>query len=215
MPAKGARPPEFRMPDIPILPPARISSGSRHHGLIFRIRVEDMMMRPIGSDSHPNMRGDLRGDLRGNLRGDLRESARRSLTNQHLRRQREHNTRNNTLHFDSRRGQRRSSGKSCQPMSLPPSACLFPAALPFCRCGTPRNKVTRVLCGYPIRFAFLRWSPMSALRCSLHPWAAGSQSFGSLSQPSQNDAPREPLFTVAISPHLLPIYRQSLISHSR
>jgi hypothetical protein len=82
------------MTDIPTLHPAGICSPSGPSELILRIWIEDVMMRPIGSDSQPNMRGDLRRDLRGDLRGN----ARRGLAHEHLRSQRQHNTCNNTPH---------------------------------------------------------------------------------------------------------------------
>ena len=78
------------MVDIPTLHPAGIGSASFPRELILRIREQDVMMRPIRSDSQPNVRGSLRRGLWGN--------ARCGLAHEPLRSQRQHNTRNNTLH---------------------------------------------------------------------------------------------------------------------
>ena len=60
------------MAEIPILHPAGISSDPGHRGIVFRIRVEDMMLRPIRNNSQVNVR--------------------RGLAHERLRSQREHNT---------------------------------------------------------------------------------------------------------------------------
>ena len=67
------------MAEIPILHPAGISSDFGDRRIAFRIRVEDMMVRPIRNDSQRNPR--------------------RGLAHEHLRSQREHDTYNNTFHI--------------------------------------------------------------------------------------------------------------------
>lgn len=94
---------------------------------------------------------NMRGNLPGRLRGNLRRNARHSLAHERLRSQRQHNTCNNTLHFNSRSCQR--CGHQAQFGGNVSNFCrvpVLPAALPFCSCGTARNKVTRVLSGFAI-----------------------------------------------------------------
>ena len=135
------------MADIPILHPTGISSDPGHHGLILRIRVEDVMMRPIRSDSQPNVRGNLRGALRGN--------ARRGLAHEHLRGQRQHNTCNNTPHVrpppvlsETRVRLNTGTGGVTSGEYLLILPC---CATIFCRGGVPSNKVTRVISGLQTR----------------------------------------------------------------
>jgi len=78
------------MVDIPTLHPAGIGSASIPRELILRVREQDVMMRPIRSDSQPHVRGSLPRGLRGN--------ARCGLAHEHLRSQRQHYTCNDTLH---------------------------------------------------------------------------------------------------------------------